>query len=50
MKFYCKYKNFDILSFEGYLNINDVEKYCDGILKVVKDNFVELVEDEFYYY
>lgn len=50
VKSYCKYKNFDLLSFEGYFFINDVEKYWDGILKVLKDNFVDLVENEFYYY
>lgn len=45
-----KHKNFDILSFEGHPNINDVEKYRDGILKVAKDNLAELAEDEFYYH
>ena len=45
-----KHKNFDILSFEGHPNINDVEKYRDGILKVAKDNLAELGEDEFYYH
>ncbi|EOE14291.1 ribosome maturation factor rimM [Enterococcus faecalis EnGen0080] len=45
-----KHKNFDILSFEGHPNINDVEKYSDGILKVAKDNLAELGEDEFYYH
>lgn len=38
------------LSFEGHPNINDVEKYRDGILKVAKDNLAELGEDEFYYH
>ena len=45
-----KHQNFDILSFEGPPNINDVEKYRDGILKVAKDNLAELGEDEFYYH
>ena len=47
MKSHRKHKNFDILSFEGHPNINDVEKYRDGILKVAKDNLAELAEDEF---
>ena len=36
VKSHRKHKNFDILSFEGHPNINDVEKYRDGILKVAK--------------
>ena len=47
VKSHRKHKNFDILSFEGHPNINDVEKYRDGILKVAKDNLAELGEDEF---
>ena len=50
VKSHRKHKNFDILSFEGHPNINDVEKYRDGILKVEKDNLAELAEDEFYYH
>ncbi|MDU6315438.1 MAG: ribosome maturation factor RimM, partial [Enterococcus faecalis] len=42
VKSHRKHKNFDILSFEGHPNINDVEKYRDGILKVAKDNLAEL--------
>ena len=45
-----KHKNFDIVSFENHTNINDVEKYRDGILKVEKDKLAELPEDEFYYH
>ncbi|WP_165003389.1 MULTISPECIES: ribosome maturation factor RimM [unclassified Enterococcus] len=45
-----KHKNFDLLSFEGHPSINDVEKYRDGILKVSKDESVELEENEFYYH
>ena len=45
-----KHKNFDLLSFEGHPSINDVEKYRDGILKVSKDNSVDLAENEFYYH
>ena len=38
------------MSFEGHPSINDVEKYRDGILKVSKDNSVDLDENEFYYH
>ena len=43
-----KHKNFDILSFENHPNINDVEKYRDGILKVSEDRLTELPQNEFY--
>lgn len=45
-----QHKNFDLLTFEGYPNINDVEKFRDGILKVAKDNLAALGEDEYYYH
>lgn len=45
-----KHKNFDILRFEGYPSINDVEKFRDGVLKIAKDELNELEEDEFYYH
>lgn len=45
-----KHKQFDLVSFEGYPNINDVETFRDGILKVKKDQLEELPEGEFYYY
>lgn len=43
-----KHKNFDILSFENHPNINDVEKYRDGILKVSEERLTELPENEYY--
>lgn len=43
-----KHKNFDIVSFENHPNINDVEKYRDGILKVSEERLTELPENEFY--
>ena len=43
-----KHKNFDILSFENHPNINDVEKYRDGILKVGEEKLTELPENEYY--
>ncbi|KAF1297560.1 ribosome maturation factor RimM [Enterococcus sp. JM4C] len=50
VKSHRKHKNFNILSFEGHPNINDVEKYRDGILKVSKDDLVDLNDGEFYYH
>ncbi|WP_040228096.1 ribosome maturation factor RimM [Bhargavaea cecembensis] len=44
------HKNFDLLSFEGHPNINDVEKYRDGILKVSEEDLGELEEGEYYYH
>lgn len=45
-----KHKNFDLLTFENHTNINDVEKYRDGILKVSEDHLEELDEHEYYYH
>lgn len=45
-----KHKNFDLLTFEGYPNINDVEPFRDGILKVSEEDLTDLEENEFYYY
>ncbi|EMR07541.1 Ribosome maturation factor rimM [Bhargavaea cecembensis DSE10] len=44
------HKNFDLLTFEGHPNINDVEKYRDGILKVSEADLGELEEGEFYHH
>jgi len=45
-----KHKNFDLLMFEGYETLNDVEKFKGGILKVAKEQLEELGEDEFYFH
>lgn len=44
------HKNFDLLTFEGMANINDVEKYRNFLLKVNKEHLSELEENEFYYH
>lgn len=44
------HKNFDLLIFEGYENINLVENFRDGILKVPESQLTELEEDEFYFH
>lgn len=42
------HKSFDLLTFEGYENINEVEKFKEGILKVQEDQLQELDEGEYY--
>ena len=34
VKSHRTHKNFELLTFEGFNNINEVEKFRDGILKV----------------
>jgi 16S rRNA processing protein RimM len=45
-----KHKNFDLLTFENHPNVNDVEKYRNGIFKVSEAELGELDEGEFYYH
>lgn len=45
-----QHKNFDLLSFENYPNINDVEAFKGGMLQVKEDQLTELNEGEFYYH
>lgn len=45
-----KHKSFDLLSFEGYPSINDVEDFRDGVLMVPKTELTALNEQEYYYY
>ncbi|RXT15090.1 ribosome maturation factor RimM [Ammoniphilus sp. CFH 90114] len=42
-------KNTYIIKLKEYGNINDVEKYKGGSLKVAEDQRLDLEEDEFYY-
>lgn len=50
VKSWRKHKNFDLLSFEGYESINDVERFKGGILKVSEDQLDSLGENEYYYH
>jgi 16S rRNA processing protein RimM len=50
VKTHRTHKNFDLLTFEGYENINLVEKFRDGILKVPESQLAQLEEEEFYYH
>lgn len=45
-----KHKNFDLLTFENHPNLNDVEKYRDGTLKVSEEMLSELEEGVYYYH
>jgi 16S rRNA processing protein RimM len=45
-----RHKNFDLLTFDHHPNMNDVEKYRDGILKVSEDQLGDLNEGEYYYH
>lgn len=47
---YRRHKNFDLISFEGYPNINQVEAFRDGILKISEKQLTELNEHEYYYH
>jgi 16S rRNA processing protein RimM len=44
------HKNFDLLTFEGYPNVNDVEKFRGSVLKVSENQLGDLEEGEFYYH
>ncbi|WP_075980950.1 ribosome maturation factor RimM [Bacillus massilinigeriensis] len=44
------HKSFDLLTFEGFDNVNDVEKMKGGILKVTEEALGKLEENEFYYH
>lgn len=50
VKTYRKHKNFDLLSFEGYQDINEVEKWKNAILKIKEDQLTELPEGEYYFF
>ncbi|TWI55135.1 ribosome maturation factor RimM [Halalkalibacter nanhaiisediminis] len=45
-----RHKNFDLLQFEGYHSINDVEKFKGATLYVSEELLKELDEGEFYYH
>ncbi|MBW8350472.1 ribosome maturation factor RimM [Bacillus sp. IITD106] len=50
VKSHRTHKNFDLLTFENYTNINDVEPMKDGILKVSEEQLNDLSEGEYYFY
>lgn len=50
VKTHRTHKNFNLLTFEGLENINEVEKFRDGILKVPESQLGDLDKDEYYYH
>jgi 16S rRNA processing protein RimM len=42
------HKDFEIISFQGYPTINDVEKFKGGELKISEEQLMELEDDEYY--
>ena len=45
-----KHKNFDLLTFEGYSMLKDVEGFRNAVLKVSEKYLTELDENEYYYH
>ena len=45
-----KHKNIDLLKFEGYYNINQVEPFKGSVLKVPESQLAELEENEYYFH
>jgi 16S rRNA processing protein RimM len=45
-----QHKQFDLLEFEGYSNVNEVEAFKGSILKVPKDQLGQLDEGEYYFH
>ncbi|XMB67389.1 ribosome maturation factor RimM [Mycoplasmatota bacterium zrk1] len=50
VKSHRTHKNLDLVMFEEYSNINDVEKYKGLDVFVKKDNIKKLDEDEYYFF
>ncbi|WP_225744646.1 ribosome maturation factor RimM [Marinilactibacillus sp. Marseille-P9653] len=42
------HKNFDLVAFEDYPSINEVERFIGGVLRVGDDQLLELEDNEFY--
>ncbi|WP_108669720.1 ribosome maturation factor RimM [Peribacillus acanthi] len=45
-----QHKNFDLLTFEGFYNVNEVEKFKNSLLKVPESFLGELEEGEYYFH
>lgn len=45
-----KHKNFDLLTFEGFYNVNQVEAFKEGVLKVPESYLSDLEDGEYYYH
>ncbi|SEN59955.1 16S rRNA processing protein RimM [Amphibacillus marinus] len=49
IKQHRKHKQFDMLQFEGYHNINEVEHFKQGILKIDHHDYADLEDGSYYY-
>lgn len=45
-----QHKQFDLLLFEGYNNINEVESFKDAYLRITEDQLFTLPEGEYYHH
>ncbi|ANU22882.1 16S rRNA-processing protein [Planococcus donghaensis MPA1U2] len=45
-----QHKNFELLTFEGYPNINDVEPFKESYLRIAEHDLTELEENAFYHH
>ncbi|MDO6847383.1 ribosome maturation factor RimM [Priestia megaterium] len=45
-----RHKNFDLLTFEGYHNVNDVEQYKNSEVKIPEEQLTDLEDGEFYFH
>ncbi|MHC5253296.1 ribosome maturation factor RimM [Listeria kieliensis] len=50
VKSHRTHKNFDLLTFEGYTGINQVENMKEGVLKVAEKDLDALEENAFYFH
>ena len=50
VKSWRKHKHFDLLTFEGYQSIIDVDHFKGGILKVSEEHLERLEENEYYFH
>ncbi|ASN05748.1 ribosome maturation factor RimM [Virgibacillus necropolis] len=44
------HKGFELISFKGFNNINDVEHFKGSYLKITESQLTDLEEDEYYYH
>lgn len=44
------HKGFDLITFKGFENINDVEHFKGSYLKIEENQLTDLEEDEYYYH
>ncbi|MBC1533086.1 ribosome maturation factor RimM [Listeria seeligeri] len=45
-----KHKNFDLLMFEGFTGIHQVERMKEGTLKITEKQLIDLEENEYYFH